>query len=35
MDGLNERLDALGARLDARIGELSSRFDGHLERHAS
>jgi hypothetical protein len=34
IDGINSRIDALGARLDARIDSLSNRLDAHLERHA-
>jgi hypothetical protein len=35
IDSINNRIDALGARLDARIDALSAQLQAHIERHAS
>ena len=34
-DALGERIDALGARLDARIDALAGQLQAHIERHVS
>lgn len=35
IDSTNDRIDALGARLDARLDALSAQLQAHVERHAS
>ena len=35
IDSTNDRIDALGARLDARLDALSAQLQAHIERHAS
>lgn len=35
IDGLSNRVDALGARLATRLDAIESRIDAHLERHAA
>jgi hypothetical protein len=35
IDSINNRIDALAARLDARIDALAAQLQAHIERHAS